>query len=169
MANCCGYEMKVIGPKMNCKKLLDILQNKSDREFDRVYEAYLSREYGNDDRYIMEISGDCAWSVMLSMIDSSYRKRPGRTSLAAESKRLKLDIEVYSAEPEVGFAEHYRYQNGTALNHECVDYEEFWWDHDSYPTIKKLNAEYGTTFSEDDFDENSIHIEGGFGDWDFAA
>ena len=166
MANWCNYYMKVVGKDENCEKFFDILNYRSNRNFDRVYEAINQRAYTDNGMSVLEISGYCAWSVASSMCSCD---KDHVTSLIAETDRLKLDIEVYSTEPGCYFAEHYRFKNGKQLIDECVDYDEFYWDRNDFPTIEELNAEYGTNYTENDFDENGYHIEGGFGDWSFAA
>lgn len=169
MANWCNFNMNIVGTKEDCKAFRDILKYNTEKNFERVYEAETVFEEGNDKNYSMEIFGNCAWSVACSMVDKTFDNRPERTTLAEESKRLNLDIEVYSTEPGMCFAEHFRFKNGRKLIDDCVDYNEFYWNRNDFPTIEELNAEYGTNYTEDDFDMNDCHIEGGFGDWIFAA
>lgn len=162
MANWCSYCMRITGGETECKEFYAILKSEKTRHFDRVYEADVLREGNHNGIHFVEISGYCAWSVCNSMDNDD-----GLTTLQAESARLELMIEVYSTEPSNQIAEHIWYLNGQCIEHECVDYTEFYWDKCEYPTIEELNAHYGTTYSKDDFDMDGYHIEGGFGKWIF--
>jgi hypothetical protein len=76
-----------------------------------------------------EIRVQCAWSVFACMFEGPYtyyddthtkeftdKYGPNYgTTVVRESKRLKLDIEIYSSEPGVGFQEHYRIVNGVQV------------------------------------------------------
>lgn len=162
MANWCSYCMRITGGEAECKEFYAILKCERPQKFDRVFEADIQCEGNNSGIHFMEISGYCAWSVYESMDDDN-----AVTTLQAESDRLGLMIEVYSTEPSNQFAEHIWYINGVRIEDERVKYTEFYWDKCEYPTIDELNAHYGTTYTEDDFDMDGYHIEGGFGEWIF--
>ena len=162
MANWCSYCMRITGGEAKCKEFYTILKCERPQKFDRVFEADIQCEGNNSGIHFMEISGCCAWSVYESMDDDN-----AVTTLQAESDRLGLMIEVYSTEPSNQFAEHIWYINGVRIEDERVKYIEFYWDKCEYPTIEELNAHYGTTYTEDDFDMDGYHIEGGFGEWIF--
>ena len=154
--------MRITGGEAECKEFYAILKCERPQKFDRVFEADIQCEGNNSGIHFMEISGYCAWSVYESMDDDN-----AVTTLQAESDRLGLMIEVYSTEPSNQFAEHIWYINGVRIEDERVKYTEFYWDKCEYPTIDELNAHYGTTYTEDDFDMDGYHIEGGFGEWIF--
>lgn len=166
MASCCNYCMRVTGNKDECNEFYKILNNEGKRYFDRVYKAIIQSEGYRHGCYYMEISGGCAWSVNTSM-DGGNGSPNQFTTLEQESRRLNLMIEVFSTEPGEELAEHILYVDGDLIEDECVEYSEFYWDQCDYPTIEELNAAYGTSYAEEDFDSDGYHVEGGFGDWIF--
>jgi hypothetical protein len=109
-----------------------------DRHLFRVFEAeYDEIEELYNGIYQVIINGYCAWSVYCCMLDtskSSYYKslKTGYpcefrgTTLLVESKRLHLDIEVFSEECGMGFQEHYVIKDGELCTDECVDYGEYY-------------------------------------------
>lgn len=165
MANWCEFYIKIVGTKENCKLFERILQGKHERCFHRVFNAWVEWEDQCTNHYHMELAGNCAWSVTCAMNhEMSYSDGPDSVTLQGLSAELCLEIEVYSKEPCVGFAEHYCFVNGEVRADECVDYTEVYWDKDEHPTIAELNAEYGTNYSEADFDDEGFFREGGFDD-----
>ncbi len=110
------------------------LYAKAEKHFYRVFEVYPGDIEPADGNWETVLFGNCAWSVLCCMIDSpsSYyatnRDQPLRehsTTLEKESQELDLDIEVYSSEPGMEFAEHYLISRGEIIKDECFDYEEF--------------------------------------------
>lgn len=162
MANTCYFDMLVKGTKENCKEFLNIMKGTHERYFGRVEFGY-PQETDYETHYEISTDGECAWSVVCTMVESvSYcdRNTPS-TTLLEESKLLDLDIEVYSSEASMEFAEHYHYKNGEVLAEECVDYFEYFWDKDEFPTLEEFNDYYGTSFTTKDFYDD-LAIAGGF-------
>lgn len=164
MANSCYFSMRVTGNKAACEEFREVLNCGIDREFYGVYETELTFENSAENRYFMEFNGECAWSVLSTMMQEHEFPY---TTLENESRRLNLMIEVYSTEAGQQIAEHILYSDGACMENKTVDYSEFYWDKFDYPTIEELNAKYKTSFSESDFDMDDYHIEGGFGEWKF--
>ena len=166
MANSCYFSMRITGSKAACEEFSEVLSFRRERRFYGLYELECTFKGVMGDDYIMEFNGECAWSV-----DSSLMKEQGAsyTTLEFESRKLNLMIEVYSTESSNEFAEHTLYENGVRIKYECVDYSELYWDQFEYPTIAALNAHYKCAYSEEDFDMNGYHIEGGFGEWEFLT
>lgn len=163
MANWCLFDMKVAGrEKNNCMAFYEMLKKEPTWETDEVQ---IAREGMENGFYFMELYGECKWSVLNAM-----DKRENRTkskTLKEESKRLSLEIDVYGTESSDCFAEHIRYKNGKRLTDDCVDYEEYYWDKAEYPTIEAYNEAHHTDFTEEDFDIDGYHYDGGFNDWSF--
>lgn len=163
MPNYCFYEMRVKGDKENCEELLSILKGEHKRYFYRVMrDEVVFREWEAGE---MWISGFCAWSV-----DGTFCSKEQycdydfpSTTLLEESILLNLDIEIYSDEAGIGFAEHYHFLSGEVLADELVDYEEYYWDTDEYPTLEEFNAAHNTHFTMKDFEEMDCYaVIGGF-------
>lgn len=138
MANSCDFEMKVKGKSESVETLIKLLK---DHELDESEERYFGGWLENI-MYEMEddpinqssiafVTGGCKWSVILSLLgvkDSYYdedKKDYGDkskvTCLENESKRLNLDIEIYSSEYGVGFEEHFLIKEGELLINDCVN------------------------------------------------
>lgn len=166
MANSCYFSMRVTGSKDACQKFYEVLNFQKERCFYGLYETEMTFHGAVPDGYIMEFNGECAWSVLSAM----HREQgESYTTLERESKLLNLMIEVYSTETGYQFAEHLLYEDGVCVENESVNYSEIYWDKSDCPTINDLNTRYGTSYSEEDFDMDGYHIEGGFGEWSFAT
>lgn len=173
MPNYCSYAMRVKG---SCEAIDEIEKRLTDYDhtphFWQVFEAMRTDEAspvkdGDDADMISEFVGSCAWSVRTCMNEgpasyaTDFEDRGQSTSLAKTAAELGLEIEVFSEEPGIGFAEHYLYLNdGTAIEDE-TEFEEVWWDRDKYPTFAELDEAYGLT-------ERGITAES-FGDEDYAG
>lgn len=190
MPNYCSYAMVVKGKKENVDEFINIIQagynyhsdEKPSRHMFRIFEAdvidYEDREVSpeGDAIYRAHIIGDCAWSVHSCMFegDGTYysnvslttpEEKFNGTTLPVESKRLNLEIEVFSEECGFAFQEHYLISNGEVLQNECVD----WYCHDlsDYDTKEEAEADLEVKISDEQWDELR-YDEGGFGDWDFS-
>ena len=183
MPNYCHYTMRVRG---SYEAIDEMERRLTDYDhtphFWRVFEADRvdepSRQGDGSADMVAEFDGTCAWSVNACMCDGpltyagDFSKNPETapccTSLAKTAEELGIDIEVFSEEPGMGFAEHFLYDNeGTVLIEDTVDFYEVWWDRDEYPTFAEFakNEEtYGLT--EKDFGDEDYATVGGF-DWEF--
>lgn len=196
MPNFCSYEMKVKGAKEKVEEFIKVIQSHYDyykqifdfdRHLYRVFEAdTVEMEEEEEGVWSVIIYGDCAWSVYSCMMEGEHtyyndnkdahvimlngisQEIPSRgTSLIKESKNLGLVIEVYSEESGVGFQEHYIIDNGEVLVDKCVEYREYYWDKDEFPTIESFNKEYELDVQEDDFD-GEYCTTGGFDEWYYS-
>lgn len=182
MANNCFYQMQIQGKEEGVDEFIKIIQadynyneeNKCvpERHLWRVFEACVDDEYINDGIKTVMISGDCAWSVYSCMCDGActyQSQNPDRngTTLKAESERLNLAIEVYSEECGCAFMEHFVFVNGEQLVDKCVDWHEY--PAYDYESVEELNEDYGTDFTQEEFEGNEYLQDGGmewvFGDW----
>lgn len=183
MPNYCNYAMRVKGSVESIDEMEKRLKDYDNKpHFWRVFDADRTDDVsavpdGDDADMVTEFSGYCAWSVFSCMCEgegtyaTDFADKGVSTSLSKTAKELGLEIEVYSEEPAIGFAEHFRYDaNGNALAEDETEYEEVWWDRDEYETFADLDAEYGLTergVSEEQFgDEDWVGI-GGY-EWEWA-
>lgn len=165
MANYCYFTMKVTGKKENVKELIEMMKWEGRFKENGLGRIYWVDEYDNyeeDGLFISKITGDCAWSVICSMMEDSGNK----ITLETESKRLNLVIEVFSEESGCCFQEHYLIVNGEVVINDSVDYEShFVLDYDS---IQDYNEEFDTDFTEEMVDQDGYVVVGGYGD-DYCA
>jgi hypothetical protein len=179
--------MCVKGTKENVEEFIKIIQAdydygtmkfSHDRHFFRVFEAdYDEVEEIGDKIYQVIINGYCAWSVNSCMLDqhfSSYynnlkERYPNEfrgTTLIIESKRLNLDVEVYSEEGGMCFQEHYIILKGDMTCDECVDWEEYFLG--DYDTKEEAEEELEIEITDEEWNSGEDYISrGGFKNWDF--
>ena len=175
MPNYCNYSMKVVGNKENIEEFIKVLQCNYNyrtneftfkRHFWRVFEAEPeSIEERSDGKYETYVNGYCAWSVFSCMMDGdgTYQNDKKKeiidsdeviinhgTTLQAESENLGLDIEIYSTEPGIEFAEHYLYKHGEEIINEETKYSELYFD--SEDEMKEYNKKQGTDYKRDEYD-----------------
>ncbi len=172
MANNCFYQMRVVGKKENVEEFIRVLNYEDDNHWlSRIFSAYDEGwENLKDGRVACSIYGDCAWSVHSCMFSGygSYfgdgtDAKTGQTTVGMESRRLQLEIEIYSTESGIGFAEHYFIRNGEVLISDETDYNEYWYDADDYENFEEFKKEYHLPddLEEDDLCDGSYY-EGGY-------
>jgi hypothetical protein len=149
-----------------------------DRHFFRVFDAsYDEIEDLGDGKCQVIINGYCAWSVYCCMFDTSgrsyykslktsYPNEFRGTTLPMESKRLHLDIEIFSEECGMCFQEHYVVKDGELCVDESVDWHEYCID--EYKTKEEAEAELKIEITDEEWDSGEGFISrGGFEFWDF--
>lgn len=166
MPNYCQYTMYAEGKSESIDELVVRLTTvKGERpHFFRVFEANVEDLVPRSDgTRLVCITGNCAWSVGLCMTEPEVA--PHCTSLEKTSDDLGIEIEVFSEEPMMEFAEHYHYvPNGQTVEEDC-EFKEVWWDRDEYETFTELDKAYGLTaqgITEKDFDDEDCVAIGGF-------
>lgn len=148
MPNYCNFWMKACGEKKDCLKLLEIMQRDYNCTADdqphlwRVFEAESTKETDNS----IEISGYCAWSVETCMFDGDGTYQSGDTTgkgttIDKISKELNLDIEIFSEESGMEFAEHYIIIDGRITVAEETKFSEFCLE--DYETPEEANEDLG--------------------------
>ncbi len=183
MPNYCYYEMRVKGKRENIEEFVKVMTDyERPQHFWRVFSA--EAEYDEPDENGLTtalISGDCAWSVYSCMCIGACTyageiEDPYRTSLQMESGRLQLEIEVYSDEPGMCFQEHFHYDKGNELDHDCIDCEHYWFEEISDETDEhrlerfeefKIKCGLDPNLTVNDLDEGSEIVVGGYGPWKF--
>ena len=162
MANNCLFDFKIVGKEENVDELMEMMKWKGkfkENGLGRIYEISIEYKDKNDNGTISAYGyGDCAWSVLTAMM--AYKDR--NPSLESETKRLNLEIEIYSSEPGCCFQEHIIIDKGELCLCDCVDYEEHWIA--EFDTLEEYNEECGTDFTEDMVDDEYVKI-GGFADY----
>ena len=189
----CDFLMRVRGKKENVEEFIDVMgtdclatysskngvgktrydcYGNSDRHFWNINEFFHSKvEELKNGMVIVDIRGYCAYSVYSCMFDGQHTYQEwypdgGGTTLLCESKKLKLEIEVYSSEPVYEFMEHYHIKNGELLLEEVIDYEEYYLD--DYADVQELNECCGTQFTQEDWDNADDYISVGGIEWKFS-
>lgn len=186
MPNYCNYSMCVVGKqRKNIEEFIEVMNadyNYSTMEFDynrhmfRVFEAVNDEiEERYDGSFQTIINGYCAWSVASCMLEHGYYRDVKRdypdnfrgTTLPLESKRLGLDIEVFSEESGMCFQEHYVISGGELEVEETVDWEEVWID--NYETKEEAEEDLEMKITDEEWEiglDEGYFTRGGF-DWDF--
>lgn len=175
--NWCSYEMRVRGDREAVDEMCRRMGDMGHRPHFWFVSDAEKTVTEHDGMVVAEFAGRCPWSIRCCMLDGEYTYADARasdgeaTSLGATARELGLDVEVFSCEPRMGFAEHYLYgADGTAIE-ETTDYKEVPWFRDTYPTFAELDEEYGLTergVTEDDFGGGDRAVIGGYGrDWAF--
>ncbi len=180
MPNLCDYEIKVQGKEEDVKEFVKILKadyyidengvDSCERHFWRVFEADVIDEGMENGIYYNLVAGYCAWSVYSCMAEGTFTYNDdnpncGGTSLQKESERLHLIIEVFSEECGCAFMEHFVYKNGETLVYDCVEWNEY--PTEDFDTVEEMNDEYGTTFTQEEFENNNFLSTGGM-KWNFG-
>ena len=138
MPNWCNFAIIAKGSAEGLAEFSKVMENSASNKMDtqktflaRVYEATCIDTTENTATY----SGMCAWSVSTCMMDTpdSYAVRwrnsdaegealPCVISLPELAEKLKLELEVFSNEMGMNFAEYYRITaDGEVLEDRCVD------------------------------------------------
>lgn len=187
MPNYCDYEMKVVGNEESIKEFIKVMNsnyNYHTMEFDfdrhmggRVFEVETTEDIVEQEngKFYTTIYGYCAWSVYSCMFEGAhtyysqlkeeYGEKCRSTTIPIESKRLNLDIEIYSKESGMAFQEHYLVKQGTIeLDEEC-EYTECYLD--DYETKEEAERELEIKITDYEWDEGGYISRGGFEEWSY--
>ena len=184
MPNYCDFDLAVVGKRKKVAEFLKILSAHYDydepgeqpRHLFRVFnvwelenydtiEEFLDNEAEEFDNNIIGVivSGICAWSVNTCMTENGYYKdvkkavgdRFNGTTLQIESKRLKLEIEVYGVENTR--LEHYEYSNGKIIAEEYKEFKYIGYDNEEASetlgleeplSLKELEEQYNVYYCD---------------------
>ena len=180
MPNWCAFDMRIVGKENNVDELVSILKyDHPTKSFYRILEAVEYSRFATPAGTItVDLYGECAWSVMVCMFEREFTyaaedDRPNKTNIEVEAERLGLDIEIYSREPGMCFAEHYLIKGsaGGTIIDESNEYLELYWDQEKYPTFEELKRDGIGTYpvNEDNFDEDGYGRFGGYDIYDLVA
>lgn len=151
MANCCTFTMQVKGKKNDIIRFYYALTQKGDLWIGRGAAAsiyYDSSASQGDDHCVVEIDGECKWSIESALIDDALsmqeQKRTGTgcwrlsdpnvnyVTLPEACEKFHVNMEAFSEELGCEFQEHMSYENGEFFS-EIVDYcEEYDEENDEY-------------------------------------
>lgn len=185
MPNTCDYSMRVVGKKENIEEFIKIMKatyNYFEKEFSndlhffRIFEAIEDQIEELDNRsYATTINGTCAWCVSSCMFDNepkSYYQLAKQeysddfrgTLVPIESKRLGLDIEIFS-EDGLTFQEHYIVKQGVIETEDCVDWHEYYIG--DFSSKEEAEKSLNIKITDEEWEDRSHSIcRGGF-EWDF--
>lgn len=159
MPNWCDADIYVKGRKMDVDEFINILNADYDYHnmkfshiphFYRIFENNVYDRIDNGAFSFAQSNVECAWSVYCCMFpgdctyyndmmnDEEHRKR--HTNIIEASRKLNLEIEIWSAEPGMCFREHYYIKNGNVLIDEELPYYEF--DVNDFNSLQDFNKEY---------------------------
>ena len=184
MTNPCFYSMKAKGAREDIEEFIQVV--KADYDYNTMefnFDRHLQRVYIADEEdieavdentYSVFINGECAWSVVVCMLEDGYyndmKARLGDkfrgTTLVHESERLNLEIEVFSEECSMCFQEHYLVRHGVLEIDECVEWNEYFLD--EYETKEEAEDDLDIEITDDEWEEREMITRGGFGDWEFT-
>lgn len=117
--------------------------------FFRVFQAIPFNTIWHSGVYkCVSIDLEVAWSIFCCMFagphtyyDDFQRNHYNQhfaSHILAESKRLSLEIEIWSYEPGMGFQEHYKICSGILVKDECFNFSGVWLeDYANYEDFKK--------------------------------
>lgn len=160
MANNCFYQITVVGEKASCEEWLRRMKDYDARNhFYRMFIVEVDNEevLTNGD-YKMQISGDCAWSLESCCRASGYSH--GVDLFAVNTEELGLDMEAYSEECGLEFAEHYIYKHGECVVDDVEDFREYFWDRVQFKTYEEYKDYYIEQYEETPPDENMFDEDG---------
>jgi hypothetical protein len=154
MANDCEIELTVIGSPDSIGEFEHRMEAGEDARWWLAGNRGISGGlvYPEREEDVMEAfyAGCVAWSLASSFCSDgtsfAIEAPPeGRVTLEACARDLDLDIEAFSKEPGMCFAEHVRFEAGTGrcLADETVDYVAIWWDPEEYATFEEFKAGEG--------------------------
>lgn len=168
MSNTCIYALHAAGPATGVDELVARLTGAHGLRFPGMGYACASTIHEADGRKVVEVAGDCAWSVGACMCGHGAHGAPAMT-LASCAAELGVDIEAYGTESGLGMAEHFLYTHDgeVAIEEERDDYVELCWDEDEYPTFEEFVEDHPEAEgrSPDEFDEGWLAVGGFDEEW----
>ncbi len=168
MANCCTFQMRVRGEKDNCESFINALKQKGIYWIGRG--ASVSEELldSNDNQYLYSLIGECKWSLFSALYDDavSMQIAPERWDINDRLKNKKIipitykeacdmfnvEIEAWSDECGMEFAEYLRYEKDKIDKLECYDYEEKENEEGEYVIVEEPEGFYEFELSEVEHD-----------------
>jgi len=157
MANICEFTLRIRGKGKDLKKFAEYLcadyriaNNGSPARCSkdhhigyRIFDVWGQDEllFAEDEEILTaELYCDCAWSMYSCLMTGEHTyisenedKDPYVWSIEKASENLHIELEAYSSEPGMCFAEHIYIKDGKKIIDDCVDYEEIYVeDYESY-------------------------------------
>lgn len=174
MPNICFATLQVTGMKSSIEEFAECLEaDYNYRTMEFSHKPHFFRVFEVDRGEMNFIEGliytqtfyiNCAWSIYSCMMEGPFSyynsimvdnikegKENFATHLVAISRDLKLDIEVWSNETGMCFAEHIHIRNGEILDNICYEYTEHYIE--EYETYNDYVEDWGEPF----FDEEKFN------------
>ena len=139
--------------------------------FFRVFESYLLDDpvYHSAVYKAVVLSFEVAWSVWSCMFGGPHTyyndfeiDHPNEhfgSTILKESKRLQLEIEIWSYEPGMGFQEHYKICSGILVKDELYNFHPIWLEgYNNYNEFKNDYENSQLPITEEEF--NNLIKEG---------
>lgn len=183
MANVCFFYLNVVGTEDKVKEFCSILNGKNEKYFGGIEEIEeikrtniintKSNKFKKGNLVSVFFSGDCKWSVLISMLEEGYYEDycetdKNITNLEIETKRLGLFVEVISEESGLSFMEHFIIDNGKILLEDCIDYEEYCME--EYESVEEFNKDTGENWTEEEFENyNEEYYKIGGIAWEYVV
>lgn len=133
--------------------------------FFRVFQAIPFNEVWHSGIYkCVSIDLEVAWSIYCCMFSGpltyyndfqrNHYNQHFASHILAESKRLQLEIEIWSYEPGMGFQEHYKVCSGVLVKNECFNFSGVWLeDYANYEEFKNDEGNKDVPIDEQAFNE----------------
>lgn len=168
MANVCSFSMKVVGEKTNVDQFVSALEQKG--KFYMGRGGLITFKDDFDGGSILE--GEVKWSLASSLIEDAIsmrnQKETGKgmwmndgfidnhefITLPEASELFGIDVEVYSTEPGLEFAEHILVKKGVTIIDDSVPYQEIWFgEYMNYAEFSACCPDLAKKIGEQDFEE----------------
>lgn len=167
MANVCDFSMKVVGEKPNVDQFVSALEQKG--KFYMGRGGLITFKDDFDGGSILE--GEVKWSLASSLIEDAIsmrnQKETGKgmwmndgfidnhefITLPEASELFGIDVEVYSTEPGLEFAEHILVKKGVTIIDDSVPYQEIWFgEYMNYAEFSACCPDLAKKIGEQDFE-----------------
>ena len=188
MANICAFSMKVVGEKTNVDSFVSALEQKG--KFCMGRGGFINVKDDFDDGSILY--GKVKWSLFASLIGDAVSMRKQKESgkghwmningfidnhefitLPEASELFDVDVEAYSAESGLEFAEHILVKKGVTVIDNCVPYQEVWCnEYVNYEEFSQWCPDLAKEIGKQEFEKlwksGGCRIIGGFESTEFS-
>ncbi len=173
MANLCEIDVKIVGRKDDRDKFIDALCRKSTVKIGNGAEITTDIR---EETYSSAFSGYVKWSVLSALYfdakdmrehpenwhhyDINNKNGPQQfITLDEASKEYNVDVEIFSEEPAMQFAEHILIKKGKVTIGKRTSYTETFLD--KYKTKEEAENATGLQISDEEWNSNCV-TRGGF-------
>ena len=158
MANWCGFQMRVKGKEENCKSFINALNHIGTYRIGRG--AFFTEKIldNNDEQYLYRLIGECKWSLYSALslhweVNDNLKNAGIKELTYREACDLfNVEIEAWSDECGLEFAEYLRYEKDKIDKLECYDYEEEENEEGEYVIVEEPESFYEFELSEVEHD-----------------
>ncbi len=170
MGNICSFGIKVVGEKDNVMKFFDAMEQKNGIYMGRgaeIYDIDITENHNNKSLISAKAFGLCKWSVLSSLINSAISMRTSPEdwtngkdvisgkikvlTLCEASKLYNVNVEIFSEECELCFAEHYVVLKGDLTTNEECEYREYYLD--VFETKEEAEKKLGINITKENWEK----------------